>query len=180
MAARQRSGGRPPAEPGAPRLFDPSRVLLALDLGTKTGWALRWPDGAIQSGTQSFAPRRFEGGGMRYVRFRAWLQQMQQMAAGSGIGGIVFEEVRRHLGTDAAHVYGGLLATLTAWADGNQPAPIAYRGIPVQAIKAWATGKGNAPKDAVIAAMEARGFRPQDDNEADALAMLAGAARGEL
>ena len=34
------------------------------------------------------------------------------------------------------------------------------------------TGKGNADKAAVIAAMRARGFRPADDNEADALALL--------
>ena len=34
------------------------------------------------------------------------------------------------------------------------------------------TGRGNADKAAVIAAMQARGFRPADDNEADALALL--------
>ena len=40
-------------------------------------------------------------------------------------------------------------------------------------IKKHATGKGNAGKDAVIAAMRAAGFKPSDDNEADALALLA-------
>ena len=34
------------------------------------------------------------------------------------------------------------------------------------------TGKGNADKAAVIAAVRARGFNPADDNEADALAIL--------
>ena len=39
-------------------------------------------------------------------------------------------------------------------------------------IKKNATGKGNAGKDAVMAAMRGRGFTPADDNEADALALL--------
>ncbi len=34
------------------------------------------------------------------------------------------------------------------------------------------TGKGNADKAAMIAAIRARGFRPTDDNEADAIALL--------
>ena len=34
------------------------------------------------------------------------------------------------------------------------------------------TGKGNANKDAIIAAARARGFSPVDDNEADAIAIL--------
>ena len=89
--------------------------ILALDLGTTTGWALRSRDGLITSGTVSFRPSRYDGGGMRYLRFRGWLEQLAHDAG--TIAAIHFEEVRRHAGTDAAHVYGGLLATLTAWAE---------------------------------------------------------------
>ena len=39
-------------------------------------------------------------------------------------------------------------------------------------IKLHVTGKGNADKQAMMAAVRARGFRPADDNEADALAIL--------
>ena len=39
-------------------------------------------------------------------------------------------------------------------------------------IKRYVTGKGNANKEAVIAAVSARGFGPTDDNEADAIALL--------
>jgi Holliday junction resolvasome RuvABC endonuclease subunit len=85
------------------------------------------------------------------------------------IGAIYFEEVRRHLGVDAAHVYGGLLATLTAWCERHQ---IPYQGVPVGTIKRHATGKGNAGKAEVIAAMKALGHPVTDDNEADALALL--------
>ena len=88
---------------------------------------------------------------------------------------IYFEEVRRHVGTDAAHVYGGFLATLTAWAES---CGIPYQGVPVGTIKRHATGKGNADKAAMIAAARAKGYSPGDDNEADALALL-GWAREE-
>ena len=43
---------------------------------------------------------------------------------------------------------------------------------PVGTIKRFATGKGNADKTAMIAAIRARGFPPADDNEADAIALL--------
>ena len=42
---------------------------------------------------------------MRFLRFRRWLEQLD-LDAGP-IAAIHFEEVRRHVGTDAAHVYGG-------------------------------------------------------------------------
>lgn len=137
---------------------------LALDLGTNTGWALR-RDGTTIIGTASFKVGRYEGGGMRYLRFQRWLDEL----ARDGVDSIWFEEVRRHAGTDAAHVYGGLLATLTAWCEHHG---IPYSGVPVGSIKKHATGKGNANKDAMIAAAVARGFTPVDDNEADALALL--------
>jgi len=157
----------PPVLVAAPASRDCGPVLLALDLGTTTGWAIRTDDGRITSGTVSFRPSRYDGGGMRYLRFRGWLDQI---AADTGAPTtIFFEEVRRHIGTDAAHLYGGFLATLTAWCEQRG---IAYQGVPVGTIKRHVTGKGNADKAAVITAVRARGFDPADDNEADALAIL--------
>ena len=159
----------------------PRLVILALDLGTTTGWALRSANGPVAHGFVSFKSQRFEGGGMRYLRFGRWLADMLALSgqqSGSqtgsqtnltGIGAVYFEEVRRHLGVDAAHVYGGLLATLTAWCEHHQ---IPYQGVPVGTIKRHATGKGNAGKAEVIAAMKALGHPVIDDNEADALALL--------
>ena len=148
--------------------------ILALDLGTHTGWALRHRDGTTTSGSESFAPRRFEGGGMRYLRFKRWLTEVKHSA--DGIEAVHFEEVRRHAGVDAAHAYGGFLAHLTAWCEHHQ---IPYQGVPVGTIKKHATGRGNAGKAEVIAAMRAQGFDPADDNEADALALLQWALRVE-
>jgi hypothetical protein len=142
-------------------------AVLALDLGTTTGWALRGRDGGIASGTMTFRPSRFEGGGMRYLRFRGWLGEVAGLTG--GLARIAFEEVRSHAGTDAAHIYGGFLAHLSAWCEEHE---IPYEGVPVGTIKRFATGKGNADKAAMIAAIEARGFRPTDDNEADAVALV--------
>jgi len=93
----------------------PERVVLALDLGTRTGWALRSAEGLITSGTEHCRPQRFEGGGMRYLRFKRWLTEIK--AAAGDIDEVYFEEVRRHLATDAAHAYGGFLAVLTSWCE---------------------------------------------------------------
>ena len=148
----------------------PRTTILALDLGSTTGWALRAPEGQIAHGFVSFKSQRFEGGGMRYLRFRRWLTDMKAtLAAPEGPGAVYFEEVRRHLGVDAAHVYGGLLATLTAWCEHHE---IPYQGVPVGTIKRHATGHGNAGKHEVITAMRALGHAVTDDNEADALAIL--------
>jgi hypothetical protein len=152
--------------PGA-TLNPPMRRILALDLGTTTGWALRGHEGLITSGTVSFRPGRFDGGGMRYLRFTNGLGELDRLSG--PLASIRFEEVRHHAGTDAAHVFGGLLATLTAWAELRG---VPYQGVPVGTIKRHATGKGNAPKEAMIAAARARGFSPADDNEAYALALL--------
>src|SRR5512134_3073077 len=144
-----------------------SPVILALDLGQRTGWAVRNRDGAIASGVQEFRPGRFEGGGMIWLRFRAWLQEIDETTGGVGV--VVFEEVVAHRAVAASHCYAGFLAHLTAWAEANR---IPYQGVPVGTIKRHVTGKGNADKAAVIAAVQALGFHPVDDNEADALALL--------
>ncbi len=144
-----------------------SPALLCLDLGTTTGWAVTNHNAHIISGTLSFQPRRFEGGGMRYLRFCQWLEETH--AVMEHIDAVYFEEVRRHLGVDAAHVYGGFLSTLTSWCEREN---IAYQGVPVGTIKKFITGKGNANKAAVIAAVHALGHNPEDDNQADAIALL--------
>lgn len=146
---------------------DPTMTVLALDLGTTTGWALRSADGRIVSGTVSLRPSRYDGGGVRYLRFRAWLDGILKDTGAVQL--ISYEEVRRHLSTDSSHVYGGLLATLTAWCEQYG---IPYQGVPVGTIKRFIAGKGNADKQAVIASIRERGFNPSDDNEADAIAIL--------
>lgn len=143
-------------------------TILALDLGTQTGWSLLHK-GIITSGTLTFKNDRYQGGGMRYLRFCRWLDDVKGLSGGT-LGEVYFEEVRRHLGVDAAHVYGGFLATLTSWCEKES---IPYQGVSVGSIKRHATGKGNASKQEVIDSLKAKGYRLlADNNEADALALL--------
>ena len=142
-------------------------MILALDLGHRIGWALRSACGVITSGVAEFRPDRWQGGGMKFLRFRRWLTELK--ADAGGLDAVLYEQVRSHAGVDASHAYGGWLAILTAWCEHHG---IPYQGVPVGTIKRHVTGKGNADKQAVIAAVRQLGFAPADDNEADALALL--------
>ena len=101
---------------------------------------------------------------MRFLRFRQWLDRLPFAPTA-----VYYEEVRRHRGTDAAHIYGGLQGQLTAWCEERG---IPYQGIPVGSIKKHATGKGNAGKDEMIIAAQQAGLMSTDDNEADAWWLL--------
>lgn len=138
--------------------------VLALDLGTKTGWALQ-TDSGIDSGTVSFATKRNEGGGMRYLKFKRWLTEIKQ----KGVTEIYYEEVRNHAGITAAHVYGAFEGHLTAWCEHHQ---IPYESVPVGTIKLDACGNGRASKIDMINKAKLIGFNPSDDNEADAIHLL--------
>lgn len=135
--------------------------ILALDLGKQTGWAI-FTDGVIQSGSESFHGSSSNKG--HFLNFRNWLNSLEHKFTE-----VYFEEVRRHLGTCAAHCYGGFLAFLIAWCEEKN---IFYEGVSVKTIKRFITGKGNASKSDVIEAVREKGFSPQDDNEADALALI--------
>jgi Holliday junction resolvasome RuvABC endonuclease subunit len=140
-------------------------TTLSLDLGTATGFA--WgTKGAVASGTWDLRPKKYEGAGVRYLKFRKSLDEFHKS---NPITLVTFEAVRRHLGTDAAHIYGGLMGTLEAWCEANG---VPYFGVPVQTIKKYWTGKGNANKEAMIRTAAMMGFEVHDDNEADAIALL--------
>ncbi len=109
---------------------------------------------------------------MRFLRFKRWLTELKGTT--EGLEAVYFEEVRRHAGVDAAHAYGGFLATLTAWCEHHG---IPYSGVPVGTIKKSATGKGNADKAAMVDAARRLGHRPQDHNEADAILLLKWASK---
>lgn len=140
-------------------------TILALDLGTKCGWAIRWKNGTYDSGTWDLSVGRYEGGGMRFVRFRKMLRDVIEAA-----DLVAYEEVRRHMGTDAAHIYGGLQAVLQEECESRTP-KVPYMAVPVGTIKKHATGRGNAPK-ALMIEMAEQLWPDQaiaDDNQADAL-----------
>ena len=153
---------------------------LALDLGTKTGWCLRVGTQPLWSGFKDFKNGKFDGAGMRYLKFAGWLEELLTLAGGQ-IDYVCFEAVRNHLGVDAAHAYGGFFATLTFWCEQRK---IPYEGVSVQAIKIAISGKGNSSKEIVIAEVARLGYKVTDDNEADAISMMVWALKngkaGEL
>jgi Holliday junction resolvasome RuvABC endonuclease subunit len=129
------------------------------------GWAVLDEHGElVASGVWDLKPRRHEGGGMRYYRLHGLLMELIGIERPEAI---FYEEVRRHAGTDAAHIYGGIVGKV---AEIGERETIPYAGIPVATAKRCATGKGNADKGMMIRAACCRwpNRDPIDDNEADA------------
>src|SRR5690349_9655047 len=136
-------------------------TLMSIDPGTSLGWKVG-NDRVSASGVLDLKPSRYEGGGMRFLRLRRWLDEQYRLLPFTEL---VYEEVHAHKGTAAAHIYGGIVATIQSWCEDvtarggsvGAPAPqIAYRGVGVGTIKRFATGKGNAGKPQMIAAVQER------------------------
>jgi len=147
--------------------------VIGLDLGTKLGYA--WTnDGKVRSrdsGVADFSPKRSEGGGMRFLRFRTFLAELVYEPAET----VIFYELvapQAHRGGSAAHVFGGFLGVLSEFCEGSSP-PIPYQGIPIATIKREATGKGNSGKPLVLAAAFSKFGPVKSEDAADALWTLA-------
>ena len=177
VCAKTQSGGAPDEFPdqfaskALPKM-DTRRSILALDLGTKLGWATVDRNGVVRSGSVSVMPRARELPAQRWIRFRNELTSLWNHTG--DFDAVYFEEVMAHgskenPNTIAAHIYGGFLAHLETWCAGRNLTPI---GLGVGQVKKAFTGNGRAKKADMIAAAEAKGFRVVDDNQADALAIL--------
>lgn len=92
---------------------------------------------------------------MRFLRLRGYLREAFDAHAPALVA---YEEVRRHLGVDAAHVYGGILAVLS---EECETRGVPYVGVPVGTIKKRATGRGNADKVAMVLAAHGAWPRPE-------------------
>ena len=139
--------------------------ILALDCGTKTGWASSFA-GHIESGTHDFTPARGDSPGMRFLRFRSWLKDMFSMTDPALV---IYER---------AHMRGGYATDLLVGFTTRIQEECAEQGVECEAVhtatlKKAATGSGRADKAAMIAVAEERfGRTTVDDNEADALCLL--------
>lgn len=137
--------------------------ILALDPATKCGWA----HSSGESGVWDLSIRKDESGGMRLLRFRAKLREIHELI---GMDVVMFEAARNLQYGNAVRVAAQLQAIIETWCTDNN---VEYRGYSPTEIKKHATGKGNAGKDAMIAAAEKRFSRESlDENEADALWLL--------
>lgn len=141
--------------------------VLALDLATRTGWALS-EDGRIESGVESFEIARHESRGMRFVRFNRWLVRVVDTRRPL----IVYEQAHQRGGA-ATEVAAGFITRVHEFCALHA---LEFSSVHTATLKKWATGKGNANKDEMVIRVRAR-FMPQrigplDDNEADAVALL--------
>lgn len=138
---------------------------LCLDLATKTGWSVVECGRVKASGVQNFAKKRGETNGIVFLRLHKWLDDMVNLCE-EGATIVVYEQAHFRGGA-ATELCVGLQTHTQSWcaSHGLECAPVA-----TQALKKFATGKGNAGKDEMIeAAKVILGRDPVDDNEADAV-----------
>lgn len=120
--------------------------ILALDLGTTTGWALY--DGArLESGVQTFALERGESPGMRFIRFNRWLQELvgpcHPPALESPRVGLIAYEKPHHRGGAATEIACGFSTRVHEFCARHA---IEYASAHTATLKKFAVGKGNAQK----------------------------------
>jgi len=148
--------------------------ILALDLANHTGWAVRRRDGKILHGVETFTPRASWTPGQRWQRFRSWLAET---IVAHNINVLAYEVVIQggslkdggHKSGRAGDVYGGFKAVMEMVADSHR---LEIHPVHVATVKKTWTGNHMAKKPDMVLQAKARGFRVEDDNEADALAIL--------
>lgn len=140
--------------------------ILALDPATHCGWA----HSGAGAGTWDLSVRKDESGGMRLIRFRAKLNEV--LAADGGLDLVVYEGARFvgfRGGDRALRTQAQLEGVLLTWCEDKG---LQYRAYSPAEIKKFATGKGNAKKDVILATARRAWPECKDDNEADARFLL--------
>jgi len=166
--------------------------ILALDLGTVTGWAVEGASGyqdlspqsyyrCDQCGTTKNAGRqgtKCDCGGVWErtaqpwgTRFSVFHTLLTQLIKQYQITAIVYEEVlfNPKQGYLAPQMWGGFFAVMHLVATDHN---IFYDGVPVKTLKKFWTGSGNSDKDVMVTTAQKRGYNIIDHNEADAIALL--------
>lgn len=131
--------------------------ILALDIATVTGWKTD-----TTSGIWNLKPNRGESEGMRVVRFKS---KVREMIAMENITVVSYE---RPAGMHKSSIMVasemvGVLKDLCIELN------IELACYSATEIKKFATGKGNANKEAMISAVNKLGYPTTNDNEADAI-----------
>lgn len=135
--------------------------VLALDIASTTGWCL---DKGLY-GTWNFKTRKDESMGMKLIRFRSKLKEFHELEK---LDVIVYERPAGRHANSIIH-QAKLIAVLEEFCEENK---IDYRSYSATEIKKFATGKGNANKEAMIdSAIDNWNYDGDDDNEADAIHM---------
>lgn len=139
--------------------------ILAVDPGTKTGWALgdTEDNSRLYSGMQDFKLKRGESMGMRFLYFDRWIYKMIAEFKPE----VVAYEMPFVRGV-AVLVLNGLVGILLK---ACSEAKIDYFSVNPSTLKKHASGRGKKVSKAEMIALARTKFhrQPVDDNEADAL-----------
>lgn len=164
--------------------------ILALDLGTKTGWALLSSAGVVTAGTWVLGDRKSAAYAAKLrldrrcdPRFLALMGHLEKVRAAVPLDWVVFEDVEFIKSRKQAHLWATWRAAV--WG------VFGIRGINIDCLatgklKQFATGNGGADKDRMARALtldprytlDKRGVRDTltgellDDNAVDALHLL--------
>lgn len=146
-------------------------IVLGIDPGIHTGWAICHDGQIVESGVQVFDLGRGESPGMRFLRFRRWLREVCPVDRKAVI--LAYERAH-HRGGAATEIGVGFCTRIQEFA-----AEANCETLPVHTatLKKWATGRGRADKAAMVQrayeAIEAVPFAPArkilTDDEADAI-----------
>jgi len=167
--------------------------LLGVDLGTNCGvaWADVVPkkplcDATLFAGQLDLSVLPYETGPLRFIRLKQFLSVLQPDAIGfedvkytptvknGGPIGVIMSRISK-----SAELLGGLKVILATWAEETE---VPLQSLGIGQIKKYATNKGNAGKEAMIAAanerygvnLDAKDYKSTGvDNLADALHICA-------
>lgn len=158
---------------------DCAATVLALDLGTRCGYALHRPGRPLTHGVRLLPQPDLPWKGKRWDALHDFLLDTKETAG--GLDWIYYEysefivSMPNARGVPKAQVLsvmdrGALYGVLQRFAHRHQ---IPLRPVNPSKIKKAATGNGNAKKGVVLSAVNLRhGLSIKDDNEGDALALL--------
>ena len=137
--------------------------VIGLDFGKTMGLAVMQRGELIESSSVKLP----DDHGARFDKFFYQLHEASDYKFGSVV--FAYESVARHIGTKAAHSYGGYLALLQMFCYRRE---LPCHGVPVGTLKKYATGNGRASKNEMVKATNDKyklKLRMKDNNEADAI-----------
>lgn len=142
--------------------------ILTFDVGQSCGWAFKSRDNQTrESGVEVFKTKRGESLGMKMIRFQKWLNRQLAWY----LPNLVVYEMAHFRGGYATELLVGMTIAIQKTCAEEE---IEYHGVHSGKLKKFATGKGNAPKELMVSlALEKYKMNLKDDNEADALHLLA-------
>lgn len=147
--------------------------ILALDIGIKTGYAIWTTHGesihvttSLFSGVKEFKFKRGDSPDIRFLMFQAWLKRVVRTY---NIKLIIYEKAFLRGGAASDFLKGFILIIRMVAVEFD----CSYVGLMGTSLKKYATGNGRASKEEMVLTATQRYGKVKDDNQADALHLLA-------